>query len=108
MNRIDHSVRRDGEAIALTNKEFALLEFLMLHRGSCVSRVTLLDRVWKSEAQMGTNVVDVYVNYLRRKLHDCPPDSIIQTVRGRGYCIPARPLAAPLAADFAGAAEFGP
>ncbi len=108
MNRIDHSVRRDGEAIALTNKEFALLEFLLLHRGSCISRVTLLDRVWKSEAQMGTNVVDVYVNYLRRKLHDSPPDSIIQTVRGRGYCIPARPLATPVASDFAGAAEFGP
>jgi DNA-binding response OmpR family regulator len=108
MNRIDHSVRRDGEAIALTNKEFALLEFLLLHRGSCVSRGTLLDQVWKSEAQMGTNVVDVYVNYLRRKLHDSPPDAIIQTVRGRGYCIPARPLSVPVAADFAAVAEVGP
>jgi DNA-binding response OmpR family regulator len=108
MNRIDHSVRRDGEAIALTNKEFALLEFLLLHRGSCISRVTLLDRVWKSEAQMGTNVVDVYINYLRRKLHDSPPDAIIQTVRGRGYCIPARRLASPVAADFAGVGDFGP
>jgi DNA-binding response OmpR family regulator len=108
MNRIDHSVRRDGETIALTNKEFALLEFLLLHRGSCVSRSTLLDRVWKSEAQMGTNVVDVYVNYLRRKLHDNPPDAIIQTVRGRGYCIPARPLASPVTAEFTGVGEFGP
>ena len=106
MNRINHTVLRDGEAIALTNKEFALLEFLLLHRGSCVSRVTLLDRVWKAEAQMGTNVVDVYVNYLRRKLHDSPPDSIIQTVRGRGYCIPARPIASSVAA-FVGAGELG-
>jgi DNA-binding response OmpR family regulator len=87
LNRIDHTVRRDGEPISLTNKEFALLEFLLLHRGSCVSRSTLLDRVWNAEAQMGTNVVDVYVNYLRRKLRDAPPDSIIQTVRGQGYRI---------------------
>jgi DNA-binding response OmpR family regulator len=113
MNRIHHTVVRDGELVSLTNKEFALLEFLLLHRGSCVSRMTLLDQVWKSEAQMGTNVVDVYVNYLRRKLHDSPQGSIIQTVRGRGYCIPARPImtapsaAAPPAA-LAGAAENGP
>ena len=96
LNRVEHSVRRDGESIALTNKEFALLEFLLLHRGKCVSRSTLLDRVWKAEAQAGTNVVDVYVNYLRRKLHDMPPDSIIQTVRGQGYCIPAKRLPPPV------------
>jgi DNA-binding response OmpR family regulator len=93
VNRVDHTVRRDGEPIALTNKEFALLEFLLLHRGSCISRSTLLDQVWKAEAQAGTNVVDVYVNYLRRKLHDLPPDSIIQTVRGQGYRIPVARVA---------------
>jgi DNA-binding response OmpR family regulator len=108
MNRINHTVIRDGEVIALTNKEFALLEFLLLHRGSCVSRVTLLDRVWKAEAQMGTNVVDVYINYLRRKLHDSPPDAIIQTVRGQGYCIPARPMAPVAAVNMAGIGEIGP
>ncbi len=95
LNRVDHTVRRDGTPILLTNKEFALLEFLLLNRGTCISRVTLLDRVWNAEAQTGTNVVDVYVNYLRRKLRDNPADSIIQTVRGRGYCIPARSLARP-------------
>ncbi len=95
LNRIDHTVQRDGRPIALTNKEFALLEFLLLHRGSCVSRSTLLDRVWNADAQAGTNVVDVYVNYLRRKLQDNPPDPIIQTVRGEGYRIPARPLTLP-------------
>ena len=94
LNRIDHTVRRDGQPISLTNKEFALLEFLLLHRGTCVSRSTLLDKVWNAEAQMGTNVVDVYVNYLRRKLSDNPPSSIIQTVRGQGYCIPAKSVEA--------------
>ncbi|AXC09528.1 Two-component system response regulator QseB [Acidisarcina polymorpha] len=92
LNRIDHTVKRDGQTIALTNKEFALLEFLLLHRGTCISRSTLLDRLWSAEAQTGTNVVDVYVNYLRRKLRDFPPDSIIQTVRGQGYCIASNPL----------------
>jgi DNA-binding response OmpR family regulator len=95
VNRVDHTVRRDGEPIALTNKEFALLEFLLLHRGTCISRSTLLDRVWKADAQAGTNVVDVYVNYLRRKLNDLPPDSIIQTVRGQGYRIPSQTLPPP-------------
>lgn len=107
LNRVNHTVTRHGEPIALTNKEFALLEFLLLHRGSCVSRMTLLDQVWKSEAQLGTNVVDVYVNYLRRKLHDSPSDSIIRTVRGQGYCIAARPVAAMGASRFNGIAEIG-
>ncbi len=95
LNRIDHTVLRDGEPVVLTNKEFALLEFLLLHRGTCISRSTLLDRVWKAATPAGTNVVDVYVNYLRRKLRDIPPDSIIQTVRGHGYCIPAQQLSPP-------------
>jgi DNA-binding response OmpR family regulator len=95
LNRIDHTVRRDGQPIALTNKEFALLEFLLLNRGTCISRSTLLDRVWNADTQAGTNVVDVYVNYLRRKLRDIPPDSIIQTVRGEGYRIPVQRLSLP-------------
>jgi DNA-binding response OmpR family regulator len=90
LNRVDHSVLRNGQPISLTNKEFALLEYLLLHRGSCISRSMLLDRVWNSETQMGTNVVDVYINYLRRKLKDVPSDPIIQTVRGHGYCIPSK------------------
>lgn len=51
----------------LTNKEFALLECLMLNRGQCDSRIELLDTVWKLEPAQQTNIVDVYVNYLRRK-----------------------------------------
>ena len=62
-----------GTSIVLTNKEFALLEHLMLNRGQCVSRVELLDSVWKMEPAQTTNIVDVYVNYLRRKLEDPPP-----------------------------------
>lgn len=86
--RLDHSVRRACRNIDLTNKEFALLEHLMLNRGHCVSRSELLETVWKSEGAETTNIVDVYVNYLRRKLEDPPPGVLIRTVRGKGYLIP--------------------
>ncbi len=89
VNRLDHSASRSGEAIELTNKEFALLEHLLLNRGHCISRIELLDSVWKMEPAQTTNIVDVYVNYLRRKLKDPPPGRLIRTVRGRGYMIPA-------------------
>ncbi len=68
VSRLDHSVSRSGHSIELTNKEFSLLENLLLNRGHCVSRVELLDSVWKMEPTQTTNIVDVYVNYLRRKL----------------------------------------
>ncbi|MGA9672372.1 MAG: response regulator transcription factor [Terracidiphilus sp.] len=88
LDRLDHTARRAGRQIELTNKEFALLEHLMLNRGQCVSRVQLLDAVWNMEPAQTTNIVDVYVNYLRRKLQDPPPGQLLRTVRGQGYVIP--------------------
>ena len=88
LNRLDHSVTRAGKEIELTNKEFALLEHLMLNRGRSISRVELLEMVWKMEPSQTTNIVDVYVNYLRHKLEDMPPATLIRTVRGKGYMIP--------------------
>jgi len=89
VDRLDHTVRRAGEAISLTNKEFALLEHLMLNRGQCISRVELLDAVWNMEPAQTTNIVDVYVNYLRRKLKDPTPGFLLRTVRGQGYVVPS-------------------
>lgn len=89
LDRMEHSARRGGLEIALTNKEFALLERLMLNRGQCVSRMELLDSVWNMEPAQTTNIVDVYVNYLRRKLKDPPPGRLIRTVRGQGYMVPS-------------------
>jgi DNA-binding response OmpR family regulator len=89
LDRLDHSARRGGQPVALTNKEFALLEHLMLNRGQCVSRVDLLDAVWNLEPAQTTNIVDVYVNYLRRKLKDPSPGHLIRTVRGQGYVVPS-------------------
>ena len=87
LDRLEHRARRGDRAIELTNKEFALLEHLMLNRGQCVSRVELLESVWDMEPAQTTNIVDVYVNYLRRKLEDPPPGKLICTVRGRGYMV---------------------
>jgi DNA-binding response OmpR family regulator len=101
LDRLEHTVRRAGEPIALTNKEFALLEHLLLHRGQCISRVELLDAVWNMEPAQTTNIVDVYVNYLRRKLKDPPPGLLLRTVRGQGYLVPSETemgIPAPLAA----------
>jgi DNA-binding response OmpR family regulator len=89
VDRLEHTARRGGLAIELTNKEFALLEHLMLNRGQCVSRVELLDSVWNMEPAQTTNIVDVYINYLRRKLKDPPPGHLIRTVRGQGYMVPS-------------------
>jgi DNA-binding response OmpR family regulator len=89
VDRLDRTVRRAGEPIPLTNKEFALLEHLLRHRGQCISRVELLDAVWNMEPAQTTNIVDVYVNYLRRKLKDPPPGFLLRTVRGQGYQVPS-------------------
>lgn len=89
LNRIEHKVTRGQRTIGLTAKEFSLLECLLLHQGECVSRSQLLAEVWQMPTETGTNVVDVYVNYLRRKVesgvvHDTDAE-LIETVRGSGY-----------------------
>jgi DNA-binding response OmpR family regulator len=101
VDRMNHSAMRGGAQIALTNKEFALLEHLMLNRGQCVTRVELLDTVWKLEPAQTTNIVDVYVNYLRRKLKDPTPGHLIRTVRGKGYMVPGERELAPAAIESA-------
>ncbi|HXC94790.1 MAG TPA: response regulator transcription factor [Edaphobacter sp.] len=89
LNRMERRVVRNGCVIELTVKEFALLEFLLLRRGQCCSRSELLREVWQMSPDAGTNVVDVYVNYLRKKLGAASADrdegSVIETVRGEGY-----------------------
>ena len=90
LNRIDRTVTCDGHPVMFTGKEFALFEYLLLHRGRAVSRTTLLSQVWKMQADAGTNVVDVYINYLRRKLGAATDAPLIQTVRGEGYAIGLR------------------
>lgn len=87
LNRVERTVVCEGSPVTLTGKEFALLEYLLLNRGRPVSRMALLNHVWKMQPEAGTNVVDVYVNYLRRKLNSAAERPLIQTVRGEGYAI---------------------
>jgi DNA-binding response OmpR family regulator len=89
LDRLEHTARRRNQSVQLTNKEFALLEHLMLNRGQCVTRVELLESVWNLEPAQTTNIVDVYINYLRRKLHDPAPGHLIRTMRGKGYVVPS-------------------
>lgn len=77
----------DGHAIDLTKKEFDLLEYLMQNRNIVVSREQLLDSVWGFDFYGSTNVVDVYVRYLRSKIDDVYGVDLIETVRGAGYVI---------------------
>ncbi len=103
LDRLRRTVERAGVAVELTGKEFALLESLMLRRGQTCSRAELLEQVWQMAPETPTNVLDVYVNYLRRKLGAAtdPHTALIETVRGIGYRMAARP------AELSPAARIG-
>jgi DNA-binding response OmpR family regulator len=78
-------VRRAGKAIELTAKEFSLLEFFVLHNGKVVDRAAITAHVWDENHDPFTNVLEVLVRRLRRKIDDDFPVKLIQTVRGSGY-----------------------
>jgi two-component system OmpR family response regulator len=82
-----HTVTRDGSIVDLSVREFSLLEFLMRHAGEVVSRTRILEQVWDVNYDSFSNVVDVYVGYLRRKLEQPFGRPFIRTVRGVGYVV---------------------
>jgi two-component system OmpR family response regulator len=82
-------VTKAGKVIDLSPREFALLEFLTRNAGRTVSRARIAEAVWNYHFDPETNVVDVYVNYLRRKVAPGPPGAVIHTVRGVGYRLDA-------------------
>lgn len=87
MNVKSKEVYRDGTEIALTAREFRLLEFLLKNKNRVVSRTDILESVWEVDFDMGTNVIDVYINYLRKKIEYGFSSKIIKTVIGMGYII---------------------
>lgn len=89
LNRLTRRVERAGQEITLTGKEFALLEFFMLHPEQVLSRTQLGEHIWGHDFYNQSNVVDVYVGYLRRKIDDGYRLSLIHTVRGVGYRLSA-------------------
>jgi heavy metal response regulator len=82
-----HLVTRGGEKIDLTSKEFALLEYLMRNAGRVLTRAMISEHVWDYDFDTETNVIDVYVNYLRRKIDSGGEKKLIHTVRGSGYVL---------------------
>ncbi len=84
MNWRERRVTRGGEGVHLTGKELGVLELLSTHPGRLFTREEIIDRVWDAEFDAGTNIIDVYVRNLRRKLGD----GVVETVRGIGYRFP--------------------
>ena len=86
-----HIVTRAGRPVELSAREFALLEFLMRHAGQVLTRTAMLEHVWDYRYDGDSNVVDVYIGYLRRKLEEPFGAPLIRTVRGVGYILDAAP-----------------
>lgn len=82
-----HTVQRGGEPISLSAKEYALLEYLMHNREVVLSREKIENHIWNFDYKGGTNVVDVYIRYLRRKIDEGRSNKLIHTVRGSGYVL---------------------
>ena len=80
-----HEVRRGERVVVLGNKEYALLEFFMRHPHQVLSRTMIAEHVWDGDTEHLSNVIDVYIRYLRRKLCDQNEPDVIYTVRGSGY-----------------------
>lgn len=87
LNRVERTVKRAGHPMELTPKEFALLDYLMRNAGRCVTRAMIIEHVWNLSFDTMTNVVDVYINYLRKKVDSGHEKKLIRTVRGVGYQI---------------------
>ena len=82
---------RGGKEIQLSAREFAILEYLLRNRGSVLSRAQLESHVWDYDFEGGSNIVDVYVRYLRKKIDDPFDKKLIHTVRGVGYVLKEEP-----------------
>lgn len=87
LDPISHTIKRSGKNIKLTPKEFAILEYLMRHEGSVVTRSTLIEHVWDYNYDGISNIVDVFVSSLRRKINNGSRTNLIQTLHGVGYKI---------------------
>jgi len=89
LDTLSRQASRGGRIAELSTREYALLEFLMRHPGQVLGRTQIMDHVWGYDFLAASNVVDVYIGYLRRKIDDGFEHKLIQTVRGAGYRIEA-------------------
>jgi heavy metal response regulator len=91
LDRLSRQVKRAGKRIDLTAKEYALLEYLVANPGRVFSRTMIIEHVWDQSFEGLTNIVDVYVRYLRSKVDDAFTTKLIHTVRGVGYSVGEKP-----------------
>jgi two-component system copper resistance phosphate regulon response regulator CusR len=87
LDRLSQSVKRAGKKIELTSREYSLLEYLASHPGRVFSRTMITEHVWDQSFEGLTNIVDVYVRHLRKKVDDAFPIKLLHTVRGVGYSL---------------------
>lgn len=87
LDLLTHKVKRAGQEIILSNKEYSLLEYLMRNSGFIVTRTMISEHVWDINFDTFTNVIDVYINYLRNKIDKGFDKKLLHTVRGRGYML---------------------
>ena len=87
LDPVTRAVARDGRPIVLTNKEYALLELLLRHPGQVFTRTTILESVWGYDFDTGSNVLEVYMNFLRKKVDQKSTRRLLHTVRGVGYVL---------------------
>jgi two-component system OmpR family response regulator len=87
VDTVHHEARRAGQLLDLTAKEFSLLEYFTRRKGVVLTRAMILDHVWDLDYDGGSNLVEVYVNYLRKKVDASHDVKLIQTVRGSGYVL---------------------
>ena len=85
INTVTHEVRRGSAAIELTSKEYALLEYFMRNPNRVLTRTQIAEHIWEYDWTAFSNVIDVYVSYLRRKLGDDREPRLLHTIRGTGY-----------------------
>lgn len=87
VNRLTRQVKRGGKRIDLSAKEYSLLEYLILNPGRTLSRSMIVEKIWDQSFEGLTNIVDVYVGHLRRKVDDGYDTKLIRTIRGLGYML---------------------
>jgi DNA-binding response OmpR family regulator len=87
LDRAAHTVKRTGQGIELTSREFALLDYLMVNAGRVLSRTMIVENVWDQSFEGLTNIVDVYIRQLRKKIDEGNPIKLLRTIRGVGYSI---------------------
>ena len=87
LNTKARTAERDGKTIQLTAKEYSILEYLLHNKGVVVTREKLMHHIWNNDYELQSNIIDVYIRTLRRKIDDGHDEKIIHTLRGIGYII---------------------